>query len=65
MASFQAKIGRKGREREKIKRIVPMNSYETRKRKFKKKIAKKLKKLKKKNHYGLFSIQNKLGKAEK
>ena len=56
MASFQAKIGWKGREREKIKRIVPMNCYETRNRKFKKL---------KKHHYGFFLSQNKLGKAKK
>ena len=42
--------------REKKKKITP--------RKFKKKKAKKLKKLKK-QHYGIFSSQNKMGKAEK
>ena len=45
-----------------------MSSYKTRNRKFKKNIAKKLtkfKKEKKKHYYGIFSTQNKLGKAEK
>ena len=41
-----------------------MSSYKIRNRKFKKKIAKKFKKLKK-HHYSIFSSQNKLGKAEK
>ena len=36
MASFQAKIGSKGWEREKIKIIVPFRSYSTRNRKFQK-----------------------------
>ena len=34
---FKTKQVGKGREREKIKRIVPMNSYKTRNRKLKKK----------------------------
>ena len=41
-----------------------MSSYKIRNRKFKKKIAKKFKKLKK-HHYSIFSSQNKLGKAKK
>ena len=61
---FKSKQVGKGREGEKIKRIVPMSSYKIRNRKFKKKIAKKFKKLKK-HHYSIFSSQNKLGKAEK
>ena len=36
MASFQAKIGWKGREREKIKIIVPFRSYTSRNKKFQK-----------------------------
>ena len=61
MASFQAKIcwGRP-RKREKKKKIVPMSSYPTRNRKFKKNIQKI-----KNHHFGNFSSQNKLGKAEK
>ena len=67
MASFQAKIGWKGREREKIKIISPFRSYTTHNRKFEKKVAKKLKKILKikKFHYGFFSSQNRLEKAEK
>ena len=65
MASFQSKICWEGREREKIKKkIVPMRSNKTRNRKLKKKIAKKLKKLKK-HHYCFFSSENQFGKAEK
>ena len=45
MASFQAKIGWKGREREKIKIIIPFRSYPTRNKKFQKN-SKKFKKLK-------------------
>ena len=41
-----------------------MSSYKIRNRKFKKKIAKTFKKLKK-HHYSIFSSQKKLGKAEK
>ena len=52
-----------GREREKIKKIVPMSSDPTRNRKFQKN-SKKIKEIKK-HHYDLFSSQNKLGKAEK
>ena len=48
MASFQTKIGwERLRKRENKKKIVPMSSYKTRNRKFKKKIAKKLTKFKK------------------
>ena len=63
MASFDAKIGWKGRGREKIKIIVPFCSNSMRNRKFQKK-TKKLKKLKK-YHYGIISNQNRLEKAEK
>ena len=54
----------KGREREKTKIIVPINSYPTRYKEFQK-IAKQFKKLKKKNYYGFFSSQNKLGNPER
>ena len=37
MTSFEAKTGGKGSEREKIKIIIPFHSYQTSKRKFKKK----------------------------
>ena len=63
MASFHAKIGRKGQEREKIKIIVPFYSYTTRNRKFQKN-RKKIQKVKK-NHYGTISSQNWLENAEK
>ena len=65
MASPQAKIRWKGREREKIKnkKIVPTSSYTTRNRKFQKK-SKKIKKIKK-HHYRFSSSQKKLGKAVK
>ena len=43
MASFQAKIGWKGRERDKIKINVPSRSYPTRNRKFQKNSKKILK----------------------
>ena len=52
----------KGREREKIKIIVPITSYQIRNREFQKN-SKKIKKLKK-YHYGFFSCQNRLEKAE-
>ena len=45
MASFQAKIAREGREREKIKIFVPFRSYPTRTRKFQKN-SKKVQKIK-------------------
>ena len=55
----------KGRESEKIKIIVPFRSVPTRQvREHSKKIAKKLKKIKK-YHYGFISGQNMLEKAEK
>ena len=60
MASFQAKIGWKGREQEKIKIIVPFRSYPTRNRKLKKN-SKKIKKY----HYGFISSQNRLEKTAK
>ena len=64
VASFQAKISRgRPRKREKKIKIVHMSSYPTRNRKFQK-IAKKIKKTKN-HHFGNFSGQNKLGKAEK
>ena len=44
---FKPKQVGKDREREEIKKIVPLSSYKTRNRKLKKKIAKKSKKLKK------------------
>ena len=44
MASFQAKIGWEGLEREKIKIIVPISSYPTRNREFQKYSKKKNKK---------------------
>ena len=48
MASFQAKTGWKmPKKREKKKKNILMCSYPTRNRKFQKKIAKKLKKIKK------------------
>ena len=66
MASFQAKIGwERPRKREKKKKkIVPLSSYKICNRKFKKNEAKKLKNFKK-HHYGIFSSQKKLEKAEK
>ena len=64
MASFQQKIGwERPRKIENKKKIVPMSSYPTWNREFQK-IAKKFKK-NKKHHYGFFSCQNRLGKAEK
>ena len=64
MASFQAKIGWEGLEREKIKIIVPISSYPARYREFQKN-SKKIKKKIKKHHYGLFSSQNRLEKPDK
>ena len=62
MASFQAKISWELlRKREnKKKKVVPMSSYPTRNRKFKKN-SKKINK----HHCGFFSSQNKQGKVEK
>ena len=60
MASFQAKIGWEGLEREKIKIIVPISFYPTPYREFQKN-SKKIKK----HHYGFFSSQNRFGNAEK
>ena len=65
MASFQTKIGwkrlKKRENKKKSFRWVPtrpvIENF--------KKIAKKLTKLKIKHYYGIFSSQNKLGKAEK
>ena len=54
----------KGRERVKIKIIVPFHSIPNGKRKFKKKKAKIFKKLKK-YYYGFISWQNRLEKVEK
>ena len=60
MAFFKQKQVGKGRERVKIKIFVPSISFLTRNREFKKN-SKKIQK----HHYGLFSSQKKLGKAEK
>ena len=59
-ASFQAKIAWKRMRKRENKYY---HSYPTRKRKFQKN-RKKFNKLKK-NHYGVFSSQNMLGKAER
>ena len=53
----------KGREREKIKIIVPISSYPTRNREFQKN-SKKFQKIKK-HHYGFILGQNLKEKAEK
>ena len=60
---FKRKQIGKGQEREKIKKIVLMNSYPIRNGEFLKN-SKKIQKIKK-HHYGFFSCQNRLGKAEK
>ena len=60
---FKQKYVGKGREKEKIKIIVPFRSYTTRNRKFEKN-GKKIQKIKK-YHYGFISKQYRLGKAEK
>ena len=60
---FKPKEVGKGREREKIEKIVPMSSYPTQNREFQKN-RKKIQKIKK-HHYGFFSSQNRLGKAGK
>ena len=62
MASIQAKISWE-RPRKRKKKIVPMSFYATRDRKFQKN-SKKIEKPKN-HHFGNFSSQNKLGKAEK
>ena len=65
MASFQAKIGWKSREREKIKIIVPFRSVPTRRViENSNKIVKKIQKIKKYT-YGFLSSQNRLEKDEK
>ena len=51
-------------ERGKVKIIIPLRSCTTPKRKLRKN-SKKTQKIKKKNHYGFFSGQNRLEKAEK
>ena len=60
---FKQKQVGKGREREKIKIVVPFRTHPTRNRKFEKN-SEKIKKIKK-YHYGLISSQNRLEKAEK
>ena len=62
LLSKQEQVG-KGREKEKIKIIIPFRSYTTRNRKFEKN-GKKIQKIKK-YHYGFISKQYRLGKAEK
>ena len=66
MDSFEAKIGwRRIRKREnKSSRSIPFRSYQTRNKKFQKKLQKHSKK-KKKNHCGCISSRNRLEKAEK
>ena len=63
MAHFKPKLVGKGREREKIKIIVPFRSYPIRNRKFQKN-RKKIQKTKK-YHYGIISSRKRLVKAEK
>ena len=63
MASFQPKISWERPIKRKKKKIVPMSSYPTRNRKFQKN-SKKIQKIKN-HHFGNFSSQNNLGKAEK
>ena len=53
----------KGRERAKIKIIIPNRSYPTRNRKFQMS-SKKIQKIKE-HHYGFFSSQSRLERAEK
>ena len=62
LLSKQEQVG-KGREKEKIKIIIPFRSYTTRNRKFEKN-GKKIQKIKK-YHYGFISKQYRLGNAEK
>ena len=54
----------KGRERERIKIIVPFRSYSTRNRKLQQN-SKKIQKIQKKCHYGFNSSQKRMEKAEK
>ena len=63
MASFEAKIGWKGRGREKIKISVPFRTNSMCNRKFQKN-RKKIQKIKK-YHYGHISSENGLENAEK
>ena len=63
MASFGPKQVGKGRERVKIKIIVPICFYSTCYREFQKN-SKKIQKIEK-HHYDFFSSQNRLGSAEK
>ena len=63
MASFQDKIGWKGRERDKIKINVPSRSYPTRNGKFQKNCEKIVEI--RKYHYRFLSSQNRLEEAEK
>ena len=66
MASVQAKTVWERMRKGKKKFIAPINSYPTRNRKFQRNWKKSSKNLKiKKHHYGFFSSQNKLAKAEK
>ena len=64
MDSFKAKIGWKLIRKREIKIIVPIRSYQTRSREFKKKNSKKIQKIKK-CHYGFILSQNWLGTDEK
>ena len=57
-------VGKGWESVKKKKIIIPINSYPTRYKEFQK-IAKQFKKLKKKNYYGFFSSQNKLGNPER
>ena len=60
---FKTKQGGKGREKEKVKIIVPFRSYTTRNRKFQNN-SKKIQKTKQ-YHYGFISSQNWLENTEK
>ena len=60
MASFQAKMGRDWLRKRKNKIIVPISSYPTRNREFRKN-SKKIKK----HYYDFISSQNESGEAEK
>ena len=61
MSSFQAKTGWDRPKKGKMKIIVPISSYPTSYGEFQKNRKKKIKK----HHYGFFSSQIRLGKAEK